>query len=79
MQVPKRGVQIKENTVDGLEAVFVPPPFIDEDGWIRKENKAVRKGLLGMHALSGSDTVSYQWKRKGVRPANIHSNGHRLT
>ena len=58
MQVPKRGVKIKGKTVYDLETVFVPPSLIDQYGCIRKRNKAVRKGLLGIHSLSGSHTVS---------------------
>ena len=49
MQVIKRGMQIKETTVYGLEAVFVPPWLIDEYGCIRIGSRAVRKVLLGMH------------------------------
>ena len=82
MQVLKRDVKISGNTscLYGLEAVFLLPSLIDEYGCIRKGSKAVRKGLLRMHALSGSDTVSCmsQWKKKGVRSASTHSNGHRL-
>ena len=58
MHVLKRGAKIKGKTVYGLDAVFVPPSLIDQYGCIRKRSKAVRKGL-GMHSLSGSDTVSY--------------------
>ena len=58
MQVLKRGVKIKVKTVYDLETVFVPPSLIDQYGCISKRSKAVRKGLLGMHSLSGSDTVS---------------------
>ena len=58
MQVLKRDVKIKGKTVYDLETVFVPPSLIDQYGCIRKRSKAVRKGLLGMHSLSGSDTVS---------------------
>ena len=54
MQVLKRGVTIKGKTVYDLETVFGPPSLIDQYGCIRKR----RKGLLGMHSLSGSDTVS---------------------
>ena len=60
MQVLKRGVKIDGKTVYDLEAVFVTSSLIDEYGCIRKGRKAVRKGLLGMHTLPGSDTtVSY--------------------
>ncbi len=59
MQVMKRGVKIKGITVYSLEAVFVPRSLIDEYGCIRKGSKAVRQGLLGMHTLPGSDTVSH--------------------
>ena len=58
MQVLKRDVKIKEKTVYDLETVFVSSSPIDLYGCIRKRSKAVRKGLLGMHSLSGSDTVS---------------------
>ena len=58
VQVLKRGVKIKGKTVYDLKTVFVPPSLIDQYGCIRKRSKAVRKGLLGMHSLSGSDTVS---------------------
>ncbi len=51
-------MKIKGKTVYDLETVFVPPSLIDQFGCIRKRGKAVRKGLLGMHSLSGSDTVS---------------------
>ncbi len=50
-EVLKRGVKIKRKTVYDLETVFVPPSLIDQYGCIRKRSKAVRKGLLGMHAL----------------------------
>ena len=59
MQVLQRGVKIKGKTIYVLEAVFVPPSLIDEYGCIRKRSKAVRKGLLGIQALSGSHRVSY--------------------
>lgn len=58
MQVLKRGVKVNGKTVYELETVFVPPSLIDQYGCIRKRSMAVRKGLLGMHSLSGSDTVS---------------------
>ena len=58
VQVLKRGVKIKWKTVYDLETVFVPPSLIDQYGCIRKRSKAVRKRLLGMHSLAGSDTVS---------------------
>ena len=58
MQVLKRGVKIKEKTVYDLDTVFVPPSITDQYGCIRKRSKAVRKGLVGMQSLSGSDTVS---------------------
>ena len=58
MHVLKRGVKIKGKTVYDLETVFVPPSLIDQYDCIRKRSKAMRKGLLGMHSLSGSDTVS---------------------
>ena len=58
MQVLKRGVKIKGKTVYDLDTVFVPPSLIDQCGCISKRSKAVRKGLLGKHLLSGSDTVS---------------------
>ena len=54
VQVLKRGVK----TVYDLETVFVPSSLIDQYGCIRKRSKGVRKGLLGMHSLSGSHTVS---------------------
>ena len=76
MQVQKRGVKINGKTVYDLEAVFVPPSLIDEYDCMINRSKALRKGLLGMHALSGSDSLRSQWKRKGVRPASIHSNGN---
>ena len=57
MQVLKRGVKINGKTVYDLETVFVSPSLIDQYGCIRKRSKTVRKGLLGMHSLSGSDTV----------------------
>ena len=69
MQVLKRGRQIKETTVYGLEAVFVNPSLIDEYGCIRKGRKAVRKVLLGMYALSGSETVSYPNGRGNMSPS----------
>ena len=59
MQVLKRVVKIKEKTVYDLETVVVSSSPIDQYGCIRKRSKAVRKGLLGMHSLSGSDTVSH--------------------
>ena len=55
MQVLKRCVKIKGKTVYDLETVVVPPLLIDQYGCIRKRSK----GLLGMHSLSGSDTVSH--------------------
>ena len=58
MQVLKRGAKIKGKAVYDLETVFVPPSLIGQYGCIRKRSMAVRKGLLGMHSLSGSDTVS---------------------
>ena len=61
MQVQKRGVKIKGKTVYDLETVFGPPSLIDQYGCIRTRSK----GLLGMHSLSGSDTVSNlngRWK-----------------
>ena len=58
VQFLMRGAKIKGKTVYDLETVFVPPSLIDQYGCIRKRSKAVRKGLLGMHSLSGSDTVS---------------------
>ena len=58
MQVLERGVKIKGKTVYAFETVFVPPSFIDQYRCIRKRSKAVRKRLLGMHSLSGRDTVS---------------------
>ena len=58
MQVLKRGVKINVKTVYDLETVFVPPSLNDQYGYIRKRRKAMRKGLLGMYSLSGSDTVS---------------------
>ena len=54
MQVLKRGVTIKGKTVYDLETVFGPSSLIDQYGCMRKR----RKGLLEMHSLSGSDTVS---------------------
>ncbi len=51
-------MKIKGKTVYDLETVFVPPSLIDQYGCIRKRSMAVRKGLLGMHSLSVSDTVS---------------------
>ena len=75
MQVLKRGVKIKGKTVYDIETVFIPPSFIDQYRWIRKQSKR----LLGMHSISGSDSLKSQWKRKGSRPASTHSNGHRLT
>ena len=57
VQVLKRSVKIKGTTVYELETVLVPPSLIDEYGCIRKRSKTVRKGLLRMHSLSGSDTV----------------------
>ena len=59
MQVQKRGAKIKGKTVYDLEAVFVPPSLIDDYDCMIKRSKALRKGLLGMNALSGRDTVSY--------------------
>ena len=59
VQVLKRGVKIKGKTVYDLETVFVPASLIDQYGCIRKLSKAVRKILLGMHSLLGSDTVSH--------------------
>ena len=79
MQVLKRGVKIKGKTVYDFEIVFVPPSFTDQYRCIRKRSKAVRMRLLGMHSLSGNDSLKSQWKRKGCRPASTHSNGHRLT
>ena len=70
MQVLKRGVKINVKTVYDLETVFVPPSLIDQYGYIRKRRKAVRKGLLGMHSLSGSDTVSNP-KGRGKVPARL--------
>ena len=58
MQVLKRGVKVNGKTVYKLETVFVPPSLIDQYGCTRKGSMAVCKGLLGMHSLSGSDTVS---------------------
>ena len=58
MQVLKRGVKVNGKTVYELETVFVPASLIDQYGCIRKRSMAVRNGLLGMHSLSGSDTVS---------------------
>ena len=77
MQVLKRGVKIKGKTVYDFETVFVPPSFIDQYRCVR--SKAVRKRLLGMHSLPGSDSLKSQWKKKDSRPASTHSNGHRLT
>ena len=54
----KRGVKVNGKTVYELETVFVLPSLIDQYGCIRKRSMAVHKGLLGMHSLSGSDTVS---------------------
>ena len=59
MQLQKRVAKIKGKTVYDLETVFVPPSLIDEYDCMIKRSKALRKGLLGMHALSGRDTVSY--------------------
>ncbi len=59
MQFLKRGVKIKGKTVYDFETVCVPPSSIDQYRCIRKRSKAVRRGLLGMHSLSGSDTVSH--------------------
>ena len=66
MQVLKRGVKVNGKTVYELETVFVPPSLIDQYGCIRKWSMAVRKGLLGMHSLSGSDTVSNPNGRRKV-------------
>ena len=71
MQVLKRGVKVNGKTVYELETVFVPPPLIDEYGCIREGSKEVRKGLLGMHALSGSDTVSYPNRRGKVSALRV--------
>ena len=71
MQVLKRGVKINGKTVYDLEAVFVHPSLIDEYGCIRKRSKAVRKGLLGMHTLAGSDTVSYPNGRRKVSALRV--------
>ena len=68
MQVLKRGVKVSGKTVYELETFFVPPSLIDQYGCIRKLSMAVRKGLLGMHSLSGSDTVSNP-NRRGKVPA----------
>ena len=58
-QVQKRGAKIKGKTFYDLEAVFVLPSLIDEYDCMIKRSKELRKGLLGMNALSGRDTVSY--------------------
>ena len=59
MQFQKRSAKIKGKTFYDLEAVFVPPSLIDDYDCMIKRSKALRKGLLGMHALSGRDTFSY--------------------
>ena len=59
MQDQKRGAKIKGKTCYDLEAVFVPPSFIDQYHCMTKRSKALLKGLMGMHALSGRDRVSY--------------------
>ena len=53
MQVLKRGVKIEGEL---SATVVVTPRSLTSTA---ASEKAVRKGLLGMHALIGSDTVSY--------------------
>ena len=71
MKALKRGVNIKGKTVYDSEAVFVPPSLIDKYGCIRKWSMAVCKGLLGMHELTGSDTVSYPNGRRKVSALRV--------
>ena len=59
IQVQKRGAKIKGKTFYDLEAVFIPPSLIDDYDCMIKRSNALRKGLLGMNALSGRDTISY--------------------
>ena len=71
MQVQKRGAKIKGRPFYDLEAVFVPPSPIDDYDCMIKRSKALRKGLLGMNALSGRDTVSYPNGRAKVSALRV--------
>ena len=73
MHVLKRGVKIKGKTVYDMETVFVPTLLIDQYCCIIKRSKAMRKGLLGMHSLSGSDTVSNPNGRVKVPALQVHT------